>query len=139
MRRRIDAMEVSGTHRISTRLLALIRYSRVEADCHAQALSRIARACWCPRPGRHNMTVRRQSTWLVDLQGAFAPLPVRHSRAIHPSARRVARLGVSAGVLAGCSPDADTAGPDPDRGHLIALNSQVIDIRLAPPPVASTP
>ena len=55
------------------------------------------------------MTVRRQSTWLLS------------------------------SLLVACSPGADTAGSDPDRGHLIALNSQVIDIRLAPPAVASTP
>ncbi|HEX3482551.1 MAG TPA: S8 family serine peptidase [Kofleriaceae bacterium] len=42
-------------------------------------------------------------------------------------------------LLVACSPGADTAASDPDRGYLIALNSQVIDIRLAPPPVASTP
>jgi hypothetical protein len=42
-------------------------------------------------------------------------------------------------LLAACSPGPDTAGSDPDRGHLIALNSQVIDIRLAGPAAASTP
>src|SRR5215475_15049853 len=55
------------------------------------------------------MTVRRQSTWLI------------------------------LSLLAACSPGADTAASDPDRGYLIALNSQVIDIRLAPSPVASAP
>jgi hypothetical protein len=55
------------------------------------------------------MTVRRQSTWLL------------------------------LSLLVACSPGADTLGSEPDRGHLIALNSQVIDIRLTPPPVASTP
>ena len=55
------------------------------------------------------MTRRRQATWLI-----FS-------------------------FLIACSPGADTAGPDPDRGHLIALSSQVIDIRLAVPDAASTP
>jgi hypothetical protein len=41
--------------------------------------------------------------------------------------------------LVACSPAVDPAGPDPDRGHLIALTSQVIDIRLAAPAAASTP
>jgi subtilase family protein/pre-peptidase len=61
-------------------------------------------------PPGGTMTVR-QSTWLV----------------------------VSFSLLVACSPGADSTGSDPDRGHLIALNSQVIDIRLAAPAVASTP
>ncbi|HEX3757812.1 MAG TPA: S8 family serine peptidase [Kofleriaceae bacterium] len=53
------------------------------------------------------MTIRRQPAWLV-----FS-------------------------LLVACSPGADTQGSDPDRSHLIALNSQLIDIRATAPIAAS--
>ena len=34
------------------------------------------------------------------------------------------------GVLTACASGSDTPGPDPDRSHIIALASQVIDTRL---------
>jgi len=44
------------------------------------------------------------------------------------------------GLLVACGPVADSTGSDDDRGHFIALGSQTIDTRLAPPVgLASTP